>query len=75
MPEGRWPRGVTPRQRSGAAAESARLRQCMNGREELPYIGSQGRQPGGATPPPRSCGCTQKSLVPDMFKNLDLFGL
>ena len=57
MPEGRWPRGVTPRQRSGAAAESARLQQCMNGREELPYIGSQGRQPGGATPPPRSGGC------------------
>ena len=35
-PEGRRPREVTPRLRSGAAAESARLRQCRNGREELP---------------------------------------
>ena len=25
MPEGQWPRGVTPRLRSGAAAESTRL--------------------------------------------------
>ena len=25
IPEGRWPRGVTPRPKSGAAAESARL--------------------------------------------------
>ena len=25
MPEGRWPRGVTPHLRSGAAAKSARL--------------------------------------------------
>ena len=25
MPEGQWPRGVTPRLRSGAVAESARL--------------------------------------------------
>ena len=36
MPKGRQPRGVTPRPRSGAAAESARLRRCRNGREELP---------------------------------------
>ena len=36
MPEGRWPRGVTPHPRSGAAAESARLRQRRNGGEELP---------------------------------------
>ena len=36
MPEGQWPRGVTPRPRSGAAAESARLRRHRNGREELP---------------------------------------
>ena len=28
-------RGVTPRQRSGTAAENARLRRCRNGREEL----------------------------------------
>ena len=25
MPEGRWPRGATPRPRAGAAAESSRL--------------------------------------------------
>ena len=31
MPEGRRPRGVTPRPRSGAVAESARLRQRRNG--------------------------------------------
>ena len=36
MPEGRQPRGVTPRPRSGAAAESARLRRHRNGPEELP---------------------------------------
>ena len=36
MPEGRWPRGVTPRPRSGAAAKSARLRWHRNGQEELP---------------------------------------
>ena len=36
MPKGRRPRGVTPRPRSGAAAESARLQWRRNGREELP---------------------------------------
>ena len=36
MSEGWRPRVVTPRLRSGAAAESARLRQRKNGREELP---------------------------------------
>ena len=35
MPEQQRPRGVTPRPRSGAAAESARLQRCRNGREEL----------------------------------------
>ena len=61
MPEGRRPRGVTPRLRSGAAAESARLRQCRNGQEELPtsevrgcgweelpHVQGQGQQPRGA---------------------------
>ena len=57
MPEGRWPRGVTPRPRSGAAAESARLRGGRNSREELPHIRGQGRWPGGATSCPRSGGC------------------
>ena len=42
MPEGRWPRGVTPRPRSGAAAESTRLRRHRNGQEELPRPRSGG---------------------------------
>ena len=45
MPEGRRPRGVTPRPRSGAAAESARLRQCKNGQEELPKSEVRGGGP------------------------------
>ena len=57
MPEGRWPRGVTPHPRSGAVAESGRLRQRRKGREELPRIRGQGRRPRGATPCPRSGGC------------------
>ena len=67
MPEGRQPRGVTPRTKSGAAAKSTTLRRHRNGREELPPVqgrgggGSreeipsvrgQGQQPGGATPRP-----------------------
>ena len=36
MPEGRQPRGVTPRPRSRAVAESAMLQWRRNGREELP---------------------------------------
>ena len=56
MPEGRWPRGVTPCPRSGAVAKSARLQQCRNGREELPRVRGQGRQPGGATPRPHARG-------------------
>ena len=44
MPEGRWPRGVTPRLRSGAAAENARLRWRRNGREELPRVQGQGQR-------------------------------
>ena len=42
MPEGRRPRGVTPRPRSGAAAQSTRLRQRRNGQEELPQVRGQG---------------------------------
>ena len=42
MPEGRQPRGVTPRPRSGAAAESTRLRRCRNRREVLPRIRGRG---------------------------------
>ena len=44
MPEGRRPRGVTPRLRSGAAAESTRLRWHRNGCEELPRIRGQGQR-------------------------------
>ena len=36
MTEGQRPRGVTPRPRSGAGAESARLQRRRNGLEELP---------------------------------------
>ena len=42
MPEGQRPRGVTPRPRSGAAAESARLQWRRNGREELPKSEARG---------------------------------
>ena len=57
MPKGWRPRRVTPRPSSGAAAESARLRQHRNSREETPCVRGQGRRPTGATPYPRSSGC------------------
>ena len=73
MPKGRWPGGVTPRPRSGAAAESARLRRRGNsreelpksevrdgGREELPHIRGQGWQPRGATLRPKSGAAAEK---------------
>ena len=44
MPEGWRPRGVTPRPRSGAVAESTRLRQRRKGREELTCVGGQRRR-------------------------------
>ena len=44
MPEGQQPRGVTPSLRSGAAAESARLRRRRNGLQELPRVRGQGRR-------------------------------
>ena len=47
MCEGQWPRGVTPHLRSGTVAESARLRQCRNGQEELPHVQGQGQKLGG----------------------------
>ena len=53
MPEGRQPRGVTPRPRSGAAAESTRLGRRRNGGEEIPRVRGQGRWPGGDTLRPR----------------------
>ena len=57
IPKRRRPREVTPRQRSGAAAQSARLRWHRNGQEELPHVRGQGWRPGGATPFPRRGGC------------------
>ena len=72
MPEGRRPRGVTPRPRSGAAAKSTGLRWRRNGPEELPRVRSQGwqrkelpcirgqgRRPGGDTQRPRSGAATR----------------
>ena len=44
MQEGRRPRGVTPRPRSGAAAKSARLQQHRNGGEELPRSGGAAKR-------------------------------
>ena len=41
MPEEQWPRGVTPCPRSGAEAESPRLRRRRNGLEELPRVRGQ----------------------------------
>ena len=57
MPEGRWPRGVTSCPRSGAAAESAKLRRA--GAAERSYqVRGQGWRWTGATPCPRSSGST-----------------
>ena len=42
MPEGWWPRVVTPRPRSGAAAESTRLRWRRNRGKELPRVRGRG---------------------------------
>ena len=60
MPEGQWPRGVTPRLRSGAAAESARLQQHRNSGEEVPKSEVRGggweMLPYAPTPEPRGGG-------------------
>ena len=76
MPAGRRPRGVTPRPRSGAAAESTRLQWRRNGREELLCVQGQGVQlrgdaqrsrsgvaTRGVTPHPRS-GAATRGLTP-----------
>ena len=72
MPKGRQSRGGTPHPRSGAAAESARLRRCKNAREELPLfkfrgghqeeltlVRGQARWPRGATP------CLMSGVAPE----------
>ena len=61
MPKGQRPRGVTPRPRSGAVAESARLRWRRNGREELPRVQGQGGQLRGDTQYPRSGAAAERS--------------
>ena len=47
MPEGWRPKGVTPRPRSGAVAQSTRLQRRRNGREELPYAPMPEARGGG----------------------------
>ena len=54
MPKGRQPRGVTPHLRSGAAAESARLQRCRNGREERPTAEKSYPSPGSGAVAGRS---------------------
>ena len=61
MPEGWWSRGVTPHLRSGAAAESARLRRRIKGPEGLPCVRGQWLWPGGDTPRPRSGAAAERS--------------
>ena len=74
LPEGQWPRGVTPRPRSGAAAEGARLRRLRNSREELPksevrggsreelpQVRGQGQRLRGDTPQTRSGAAAGRS--------------
>ena len=63
MPEGLWPRGVTPRPRSGAAAKSTRLRRRRNGREELPSVRGQRGRPRGDTQCLRS-GMATRGVTP-----------
>ena len=64
MPKGQWPRGVTPRMRSGTAAESSRLPRRRNSQEELPHVQGQGWQPGRATPCPSSVVVAGRSYPP-----------
>ena len=51
-----WPRGATPRPRSGAAAERSYPTSEVrgSGQEDLPRIRGQGWRPGGATPRPHA---------------------
>ena len=63
MPEGRWPRGVTPRPRSGASAESTRLQRRRNRQEELPHVRIHGGRPRGDTQPARS-GVATRGVTP-----------
>ena len=55
-------KGVTPHPRSGAAAESARLRRRRNGREELPKSEVRGSGWEDLPPRPRS-GAAERSYT------------
>ena len=81
MPEGWWPRGVTPRPRSGAVAESTRLRRRRNcreelsprprsgvGREELPHAPTPEARGGSREEQPHVRGQGQKLGVPHARK-------
>ena len=63
MPGRWWPRGVTTHPRSGAAAESTRLRWRRNGREELPQSEVRG---GGQEelPQAQGQGCWPRGASP-----------
>ena len=63
MPEGRRLRRVIPLPRSGAGAESSRLRWRRNGREKLPRVRGQGVQPRGDTQRPRT-GAETRGVTP-----------
>ena len=60
MPEGRWPRGVTPRPRSGAGAEcqTATAQDRLRGATQRPRSGAATR---GVTPHPRSGAAAGRS--------------
>ena len=59
MVQKRW-RGATPcpKPRVAAVRSHPTSKVRGSGREEPPHARSQGRRPGGATPGPRSSGCT-----------------
>ena len=63
MPEGRRPRGVTQRLRSGAMAESARLQPRRNSQEELPHAPKPKARDGGREeqPTPEARGGDERS--------------
>ena len=74
MPEGRQPRGVTPRPRSGAVAGSARPRRHRNGRENLPKseVRGGGREelPHAPTPEARGGGWEEQPQARDQGRPL-----
>ena len=57
-----WPRGATPRPRSGAAAQSARLRPRRNRWEELPAPDPRPGEAAGRNYPTQQSAAAAKSL-------------